>query len=209
MAGASSSQWDSLERSSATLFLIAGGLLVIHAVTHGLEAFAGIEYPVHHEFPFGVGGMTLGFIALLGLYPKMADRLPTLARAGAVVAVLGGVGWLVMGVALFAEVLGTEPPASIEAIGLVMVSGVILGYLAFSVASLRTDIVSQTTGLILLTPVLVMVMNLAVAITGNGSLAGQFVVATGFAFAHLAIGATLRTEARLTGQTERAPGATT
>lgn len=191
------------------LFLIAGGLLVIHAITHGLEAFASIEYPMHHEFPFGVGGMTLGFIALLGLYPKIADRMPKLARAGAVVAVLGAVAWLVMGLALFAEGLGAEPPTSIEAIGLVMIFGVILSYLAFGIASLRTEAVSQTTGLVLLTPVLVMVVNLGIAMAGSGSLAGQFVVATGFALAHLAIGAALRTEDGLTSRTERAPEAPT
>lgn len=205
----SSSRWGSLERWSATLFLIAGGVLVVHAITHGLEAFAGIEYPMHHEFPFGIAGMTLGFIALLGLYPKLVDRMPKLARAGAAVAVLGGVGWLVMGLALFAEEVGAEPPAAIEAVGLVMIVGVILGYLAFGVASLRTDIVSRTTGLVLLTPVVVMIVNLGIATAGYGSLTGQFVVATGFALAHLAIGATLKTEARLTGRTEPAPETTT
>lgn len=209
MVGANASRWDAIERWSATLFLVAGGVLVVHAITHGLEAFAGIEYPWHHEFPFGVAGMFLGFVALLGLYPKTAGRMPKLARAGAVVAVLGAAGWLVMGVAVLAEELGTEPPAWIDAVGLVMIFGVVLGYLAFGVAGLRTDIVSQTTGLVLLTPVVVMVVNLGIATAGYGSLAGQFVVATGFAVAHLAIGTTLRTEDPFAGRAETAPGATT
>lgn len=209
MAGGSTSHWESLERWSAPLFLIAGGLLVVHAITHGLEAFTSIEYPMHHEFPFGVAGMTLGFVALLGLYPSTADRLPKLARAGAIVAVIGALGWLVMGVALFAEELGAEPPAWIEAIGLVMIFGVILSYLVFGVASLRTDIVSHTTGLVLLTPVVVMVVNLGIATAGYGSLTGQFIVATGFAVAHLAIGTTLKREDRLAGRTGRTPRAAT
>lgn len=130
MLDVSSHQWGSLERWGATLFLIAGGLLVIHAITHGLEAFAGIEYPWHHEFPFGV-------------------------------------------------------------------------------ASLRTNVVSQTTGLVLLTPALVMITNFGIATAGYGSLTGQFVVATGFALAHLAIGATLRTEELSLGRRESAPRTTT
>ena len=66
MAGDTTTRWNVLERWCASLFLIAGGLLVIHAITHGLEAFAGIAYPWHHEFPFGVAGMTLGYVGLLG-----------------------------------------------------------------------------------------------------------------------------------------------
>lgn len=198
-----------LERWSATLFLVAGGVLVVHAITHGLEAFAGFEYPWHHEFPFGVAGMVLGFVALLGLYPKAADRMPKLARTGAVLAVLGSAGWIVTGLSIFARELGAEPPAALEAVALPMIFGVVLGYLAFSVAGLRTDTVSRTTALVLLTPVLVMVVNLGVGLAGYGSPAGQFVVATGFAVAHLAIGATLRAEDGSTGSTEPAPEATT
>lgn len=198
MPEGNTSPWKLVERWSVTLFLIAGGLLVIHAITHGLEAFSGFEYPWHHEFPFGVAGMALGFVALLGLYPKMADRLPKLARVGAVVAVIGAVSWVVMGLTIFAEEVGAEPPAVLDAVGLVMIFGVILGYLAFSIAGLRTDIVSQTSGLILLTPVVVMIMNLGIGLSGHGSPAGQFVVASGFAVAHVAIGATLRTEDSLT-----------
>ena len=209
MVGVSTSQWGALERTSATLFLVAGGVLVVHAITHGLEAFSGFAYPWHHEFPFGVAGMALGFVALLGLYPRVVERLPKLARVGASVAVLGGIAWVVMGLVIFAEELGAEPPAVIGAVGLVMIVGVILGYLAFSIAGLRTDAVSRITGLALLTPVMVMIANIGVGIAGFGSLAGQFVIATGFALAHLAIGVTLRSEDYQTGRTGTAHGATT
>jgi hypothetical protein len=198
MGDVSSSWWGRLERSSPTLFLIATGLLVVHAVTHGLVAFAGIEYPMHHEFPFGVSGMVLGFVALLGIYPTLADRMPKLASLAAAVTILGGTSWLVMGLGLLAEELGAELPAWIGVVGLGMLLGVILAYLAFGVASLWTNVVSRTAGFALLAPALVMVLNFGVATAGYGSLAGQFVVATGFALAHLAIWGTLRTESTFT-----------
>jgi hypothetical protein len=176
------------------LFLIAGASLVIHAAHHGLEALASVEHPLHHEFPLGITGITPGLIALLGLYPKTTDRFPKLARIGAVIAVLGAAGWIVMGISIGVEELGVEPPAWIGAVGLVMILSVILAYLIFSGAGRRTDIVSQCTGLALLTPVLVMFMNLGIVAAGLGSLVGQFAVASGFALAHLAIGSTLRIE---------------
>lgn len=207
MVGGYTQQWESLERWSPTLFLVAGGLLMVHAGHHGLEAFAGLEYPMHHELPFGVVGMILGFVALLGLYPKLAERTPKLAGVGAILAALGMLGWVVIGVAALAEELGTELPAWLDAFGILIIGGVILGYLTFSIASLRTTIVSRTTGLILLAPLVVMFMNIAIGVSGYGSLAGQFAVSSGFALAHLAIWGALRTEDGLTDHVERAPEA--
>lgn len=194
MVGFSASRWESLERKSPTLFLIAGAILVVHAVHHGLEAFVDVHYPLHHEVPFGVAGMILGFVALLGLYPRVVDRTPKLARAGAVFAILGAVGWFVTGATALAEDLGMTPPAWLGAFGLLIFLGIILGYLAFSVASLRTTALSRTTGLALLTPLLVMAMNISIVQLGYSSPEGQFAVSSGFALAHLAIGGALRTE---------------
>lgn len=189
------------------LFLVAGGFLVIHAGHHGLEAFAGVEYPLHHELPFGVIGMILGFVALLGLYPKLVDSSPKLARVGAVLAGLGILGWVAIGAGALAEELAAEPPAWLEAFGILIIGGVVLAYLTFSVASLLSDVVSRTTGLVLLAPPLVMVMNIAIATSGYGSLTGQFVVSSGFALAHLAIWGALRTEDGRTDHVEPAPEA--
>lgn len=205
MVGGDTQRFESLERWSPTLFLVAGGLLVIHAGHHGLEAFAGLEYPLHHELPFGVVGMILGFVALLGLYPKLAGRSPKLARAGAVLAGLGILGWVAIGAGALAEELGTEPPAWLEAFGILIIGGVVLAYLAYGVASLLTDVVSRATGLALLAPPLVMVVNVAIATSGYGSPTGQFVVSSGFALAHLGIWGALRTEDGRTDHVEPAP----
>lgn len=184
--------FQSLEQRSSTLFLLAGGLMVVHTAIHVLIAFTNVNYPLHHEMPFGVVGHVLAFVALLGLYPLLVTRTPKLARTGAGLAVLGTVGWSVIGASTLAEYLGVTPPAWLGLIGLVTILTVILGYLAFAVAGLRTDVVTRTTALVILTPVLVMVYNMAVALTTGGTEEGQIIVAGGFALTHLAIGTALR-----------------
>lgn len=72
MEGAGTSRLHSLERWSPTLFLAAGGILVIYAMFNGLWAITdmateqnGLEL-----------GYVVGFIGLLGLYPAMVTRSP-------------------------------------------------------------------------------------------------------------------------------------
>lgn len=194
-----------LEPWSATLYLVAAALLIVHAFHHGLEAFAGLEYPLHHEVPFGTAGFLLGFVALLGLYPTLADRGPRLVGAGAVFAVLGALSWTVLGAVGLAESVGASPPEWIGAFGLLFLVGVVVGYLCFSMAGLRSEVLTRTAGLALLTPVLVMALNLSIVAAGLGSPEGQFVVATGFALAHLAIGGALRAGEVPTARTEPRP----
>jgi protein-S-isoprenylcysteine O-methyltransferase Ste14 len=89
--GSVSTWWRSLERWSATLFLIAGGVLIVYAALTGLEAFLDITV---EQKGLEVGHV-IGFLGLLGLYPTLADRRPWLARAGAVAAILGVVAFSV------------------------------------------------------------------------------------------------------------------
>lgn len=209
MASTSTDRWESLERWSATLFLVAGGLLVVHAGIHVLTAFTSVNYPLHHEVPFGFVGMMLGHVALLGLYPQLIDRSPRLAQAGAVPTVLGAVGWLVIGASSLAESLGVTAPPWLGIAGPFVILGVVLGYLVFGVAGLRTDVVSRTTALVLVTPALVMVFNVTVGLATGGSPEGAVVVASGFALAHLGIGVALRAEEFPTGRAEQASGTIT
>ncbi|MFB6361284.1 MAG: hypothetical protein ABEH59_08180 [Halobacteriales archaeon] len=185
---------QSLEKRSSTLFLVAAGLMVVHTVIHALIAFTNFTYPLHHEMPFGVVGHMLAFIALLGLYPQFVTRSPKLTRAGAGFAVLGTVGWFVIGMMTLSENLGVSLPAWLGVFAPLTILTVILGYLAFGIAGLRTDIVTRTTALVVLTPVLVMIYNMAVALTTGGTQEGQVIVAGGFALTHLAIGAALRSD---------------
>jgi hypothetical protein len=191
-----------LEQWSSTLFLVAGGLMVVHTGVHVLIAFTNTNYPLHHEMPFGVVGHLLAFVALLGLYPKLVTRSPKLTRAGAGLAVLGTVGWFVIGTMTLSENLGVTLPALLGIFAPLTILSVVLGYLVFGVAGLRTDVVTRTTALAILTPVIVMIYNMAVALTTGGTQEGQIIVAGGFALTHLAIGAALRSEAFPTSDAE-------
>lgn len=198
--------WESLEKWSASVFLAAGGLLIIHTLIHGLLAYTSVGYPFHHEFPFGIAGMLLGFVALFGLYPQLATQSPKLVSAAAIMAGLGTVGWIIIGVRTLSEAVGVILPEWLAIFGLLIILGVTFGYLLFGIASLRTTIVSQTTALIILLPVLVMVFNISVALTSGGSREGQIIVAGGFALAHLAIGTALWMEDFPAGRVDSSSG---
>lgn len=203
------SRLQSLERWTSTLFLVAGGLMVVHTGVHVLIAFTNTNYPLHHEMPFGFLGHLLAFVALLGLYPRLVTRSSKLTRAGAGLVVLGVVGWFVVGTMTLSESLGVTLPAWLGAGAPLFILGFILGYLAFGVAGFRTDVVTRTTAFVLLTPVLVMVYNMAVALTTGGTREGQIIVAGGFALTHLAIGAALRYEEFSAGGAEPAASVAT
>ena len=72
--------------------------------------------------------------------------------------------------------------------------GTLLGFLSFAVASLRTDIHSQTVGLLLLVPPAIFAVVLAGEIVGYTPVWDDFVLASGQAISLLAIGYLLRTE---------------
>ena len=195
---------QSLERQISMLFLVAGGFMVVHTGIHVLIAFTNTSYPLHHEMPFGFLGHLLALIALLGLYPQLVTRSPKLTRVGAGLVVLGMVGLTGVGTMTLSESLGVTPPAFLRAVAPLFILGFILGYLAFGVTGLRTDIVTRTTALAILTPVLVMIYNMTVALTTGGTREGQIIVAGGFALTHLAIGVALRSEEFPTGSAEPA-----
>lgn len=198
-----------VEPWSGTLFLVAGALSVVYATLWGLVAFAGIDYPILRDVVFRIPGYVIGFVALVGLYPSLADRSPKLAAIGAVFGALGAVGWLVDGLAgtsrSLAAYLGTEPPAWLGAFGILILLGFVLGHLSFGVASIRTDVYSRAVGVALLTPLVVVVVNLGIVAAGLTSPEGRFVVSSGFAIAHLAIGFALRTDGLPIGRANPQP----
>lgn len=206
MVGISTGRWESLERLSATLFLVAGGLMVIHTGVHAAIAFTDMTYPLHHEMPFGLVGHIIAFVALLGLYPQLKARSPKLARAGAALAVFGTIGWIAIGTMTLSADLNVATPDWLAVFGPLTILSVIVGYLVFGIAGYRTELVTRRTALAIASPALVMVYNLVVGITTGGSPEGQIVVAGGFALTHLAIGAALRAETF--PDDARTPGAT-
>lgn len=191
-----------LEQWSPKLFLAAGGVLAVYAALYGTEAFLD-TFPAVRDV-LGPAGYVIGFVGLLGLYPALADRSPKLARAGAFFAVLGIMGWLVSLVGRAGIVSGA--PAAVDAIEAVFILiGMILAFLAFAAASLRTDIYSRTVGLLLLGPFLVNALNFGIVIAGYASPEGRFVTSGLWALSYLAIGIALSTEGIPAGRTEPQP----
>ncbi len=200
MVPISAKQWRWLEARSATFFLIGGALVVVYSALHGIEAATDMVLePNPFEF-----GYVLGFLGLLGLFPTLAEDSPWLARAGAVAAVLGMVALTAFTVIHLADLAGlvssdrAATPAWFDVFIPLALTGFIVGYLAFGVASLRSGVHSRAVGLLLLAPGLIVVWMLVQTAAGYAEEMVAFVVTAGEAMAHLAIGATLRTTSSAT-----------
>jgi len=197
MAPISTKHWKLLEAQSGTLFLVAGALVVVYAGLHGIEAATDMVLePNPFEF-----GYVVGFLGLLGLYPTLADDNPWLARAGAVAAVLGMIGLSAFTVLHLAELAGVVARAGPPWLGIFIplpLIGFVVGYLAFGVASLRTDAYARLVGLLLLAPGIIVIVMIVQILAGWTSQLQAFVISAGEAMAHLAIGVTLRTRSSAT-----------
>jgi len=190
----STRRWESLERRSPTAFLVAGALFVIFAVVWGLGTYTGLQ-PRPAVDVFGPVGWTAAFLGLLGLYPRLADRSPRAAQAGAVFVAVGVAGAAVTAVTALAELAGvvTDPPAWFAAFNLPIFVGIIPGFLAFGVATLSTGARSRTLGLLLLAPAVIFSVNF-VRVLVLGPTTPQwapFLLGAGQAAALLAVGYSL------------------
>lgn len=175
---------------SPTLWLAAGATILVYSSLYATEAFLG-AYPAARDF-VGPIGYVVAFVALLGLYPALADRRPGLARAGATLAVLGAAGFSLTVLASAGVV--PEDAAWVGAGQLVLILlGMTLSFLVFGVATLRSGAFSRTVGALLLAPVVVMGLNLGVVAAGLASPEARFVVSGLWGLSFLAIGRALRT----------------
>lgn len=184
----------------STLFLAAGGMFIVAAAVVGVgmltdaavQQTAGVVAPA---------AFAIGFAALFGLYPVLADRSPWLARAVAVLITVGAVGHVALAAANLGQLVGVvqDRPAWVGPLNLTRFFA-LAGFLVFGVASLRSDADVRTLGvLLILLPV--------IDVVGFGSLASGapewllpvFIGAQ--ALVLLAIGYSIRTE---DGSTERA-----
>lgn len=198
-------QWARLERSSPTLFLAAGALLLVYGSLNGMEAFVDAGYPFVSDVIIGPAGFFLGFVALWGLYPTVADRSPKLAKVATVFAGIGAIGWLLAGVRRLVEHTGGSSAGWLEAVGLLIPVGFALGFLTFSVGSFRSDVLSRTVTIALLLPLFGVLLNFAVRAAGIPIPVGRVMINLWFAVAHLMIGATLRTRLTPARRLEASP----
>lgn len=190
------------EGRSPTLFLIGGLLLGVYTFMNGMKTFLDMGAPFVNDVLIGPAGFFLGFIALLGLYPSVADGSPILAKAAAGLAGLGAVGWLLAAVRRLVQHSAGSVPGWLEAVGLLIPVGFGLGFLAFSVASFRSDGHARIVGLVLLLPLFGVFLNFAVKAAGISIPVGRVLINFWFAVAFLTIGATLRTSLTAIGGTE-------
>lgn len=197
MSGGSKWQWVVLETWSPAMFLLAGGLFVVFAGFWAAFAFTDMSSEAVQNV-VGPAGWTASFIGLLGLYPSLADRSPRMAAAGAVFAALGVVGGSVSTVGNLLPVLGGmgESPAWLAPIQLLLLFGIVLGFLTAGIANFRTHAWSKGVGLLLLAPAIIFLVNIVrVATLGSTTPTwSPFVLGSGQAIALLGIGYMLRTE---------------
>lgn len=203
MGTTQTADWEDLERWSPALFLISGVMLIVYATAQGLWAFTDLM-PQKHGLEIAY---TLGFLGLLGLYPRVSRRSPTLARVGAIAAASGVIAIIYVSMNDYVQITGLVDGnlPGWELLRATPLIGFILGYLAFGLASLRSSVYSRTVGLLLLLPGVITILMLASIITGHPLLSQfqtVFVVSAGEAMAHLAIGTTLRSEAAATDEPE-------
>lgn len=187
--------WASLELRRASAFLLAGIILGINAVIVAAEVVVGVErWRVLGQIFVGAG-WTAAFIGLLGLYPRLADGSRWLSRAGALFAAIGAVVFTVMGLASFVFYTGIVDGDMTALVPLFLpgvIIGSVLGFVAMSVASLRTDVYSQNIGILLLVPPALVITNLLTAIVGIEGATSTLAVVVGDTLAMLAIGITIR-----------------
>lgn len=186
---------ESLEGKCSTLFLVAGGVLVVFAALLGIEAFTDRTFPTDI---FGPGGFAIAFLALLGLYPGLVNETPTLARIGAISAPIAVLGASVTSVWYIGVAVGVFPgdpaPAYIAVFALGIFFGFLVAFPSFAVGTLRADSHSRILGLLLFAPTVPFVLMLVLLPITGGTAVGAFILDSGEAVSMLAIGYTLRTE---------------
>lgn len=201
---------DPLDGRSATLFLLAGGLLLVFAANSGIRAFTDGGYPVIHSV-FGPGGFFLGLVGLLGIAPALAEQRPKSTRVIGVVAAIPAVGWFVITVFGLGSSAGVLPGMSVvfpPAFPVLVFLTTILAYVTFGVVSLRAGVHSRSVTGLLFVPVVPFISLILTAAVLEPVVWGEFAIDSGHALAHLALGLALRYESVPADRPEPAVDAT-
>lgn len=166
-----------------------------HASLLGGQAFTEMVTPPDVFAPLG---HLVALVGLVGLYPALADRTPTLTEAAAVAAAIPAVGWLVLFVWQVGDLAGVLSPPTGVLPGIVSVTVIVataLTYVLFGLASHRAGARSRTVTWRLVTPAgLFGGLVVSIAVVGASALVG-FVFTSGLVVAYLAIGQSLRIDA--------------
>lgn len=195
---------------SPRVFLVAGGLLAVFAANTGARIFTDGGVTAIHS-AVGPAGFFVGLVGLLGLYPGIVDERGILGRLVGIVAAVPLVGWFVITVFGLGNTIGVAPDATVVLPGpafIVVFLLTMLAYILFSIATLRTDAHSRTVGVLLFAPAIPFLTLILVVQAIPGVEWGEFVIDSGHALAHLAVGIVLRGRTVTTDHSEPAPDAT-
>lgn len=167
-----------------------------HATMLGIQAFSNLTTPPD---VFGPAGHLVALLGLVGLYPVLADRTPTVARVAGVVASVALVSWAVMVVTRFLAVAGVVSSVSdvLPSIFFMLVfATTILTYVLFGVATLRVSDSSRVVGLLVLAPGVLILVALVGSTIASVTALGGLVIGGGLALSMLVLGHILRTWGR-------------
>lgn len=204
----STQRWESLEQYRATAFLVGGGIFAVDTALLIGHIASGTEPAAFGQALVGAS-WTAAFVGLLGFYPSLADRGGWLARIGAAFAVVGGVTMAAMAATMLGYatgVLGGEPGGLTMYFLPGVFLGIVLGFGAFAVASLRTTVYAQSVGVLFLLLPVTFLFNIGTGMAGFNPLVKILGVVAVLTLTMLTIGYLLRTGGALADQerTDRA-----
>lgn len=170
---------------SPKLFIVTAVVSIVFGVDNFRRTFEGTSVPVIEEV-IVPAGFLLGVVGLLGLYPPFVDRGSRLARAAAGVAVIPAIGWTLLVVGGIGEVAGLLPQGGVLplAVPMTVIITMVLTYLLFGLATLRTEVYPRSIGLFMLLES----ANYLVLLSGA---LPPYVIDAGHAVAYLGLGMTL------------------
>lgn len=206
---------QTLESWRSTAFLLAGVVLFGFVALSGITEYTNIlgESAPVGAMVVGAGilGLILGVVGLLGLYRQLRDAAPRLARVGgaSLLGALTGIAIVVVTLAIVGppeypgDVPGFVPPIFITSGLLIMV-----GYLSFAAASLKTATPSRYVGGLLAVPAIVLVWHYAVLAAFGSSTIFELLDYTIISTALVVLGYRLRRTASAPSQSGTRPKTT-
>lgn len=206
--------WESLEKRSSGLFLLAGVLLFGYAVSKAIYTFTDVTPVGAFDVTYGGIGLLVTVFGLLSLYPRLRDSAPWLSLGGIAATLISGIldialllqlATMTLQMGRIPDIPADAPAWTVFALFVVFIT-IFLGFLLFGVASLRTGIFSQRVSVLLLVPAAgwfgLMVANIVLP---SGQYLGLLAYAP-ISVALLSIGYLLRTKGISTTISEPIPG---
>lgn len=188
---------NSLEQWSPSAFLIGGLLLAVDAAWLAANiSMGGENYLLTGQLFVGTG-WTVALLGLLGIYPALSDTSRLLSRMGAICTVIGIMTFAAMAILVFIDISGIVAGVY-EPIGTFFIPGVIigsvLGFVAFSMATFRTQVHSRTFAVLLLVPPILVLSNILRFVAGYSSETVTLIIVIADALSILMIGYYLRSQ---------------